>query len=80
MQPEYPEAARQAKLEGQVVVEFVVELDGHVLRASVRKSTDERFNAAALAAVQRWVFVPALAEGKPVASGMQVPVVFKLEQ
>ncbi len=80
IQPQYPEAARQAKLEGQVTVEFVVELDGRVTRASVKKSTDERFNAAALAAVQRWVFVPALAEGKPVASGMQVPVVFKLEQ
>lgn len=80
VQPEYPEAAKKAKLEGRVQVEFVVELDGHVTRAAVKKSTDERFNASALTAVQRWVFAPALAEGKPVASGMQTPVVFKLEQ
>ncbi len=80
VQPEYPAAARLAKLEGQVTVEFVVEPDGHVSRASVTRTTDERFNAAALAAVQRWVFAAALAEGKPVASGMRVPMVFKLAQ
>jgi TonB family protein len=80
VQPEYPEIARQAKLEGQVVVEFVVEADGRVTRAGVKKSTDERFNGSALAAVQRWVFAPALADNKPVASGMQVPVMFKLAQ
>jgi TonB family protein len=80
VQPEYPETARQAKLEGKVDVEFVVEPDGRVSRATVKDSTDERFNASALAAVARWVFGPALAEGKPVASGMKVPVVFKLEQ
>jgi TonB family protein len=80
VQPEYPAAARQEKLEGQVVVEFVVELDGRVSRARVRQSTDERFSASALAAVQRWNFNPAQADGKPEASGMQVPVMFKLEQ
>ncbi len=78
VQPEYPEAARQAKLEGEVMVEFVAEADGHVSRASVKKSTDERFNASALAAVQRWVFVSATVEGKPAASGMQAAVGFKL--
>ncbi len=80
VQPEYPEAAKQAKLEGRVQVEFVVELDGHVTRAAVKKTTDERFNASALAAVQRWLFAAALVEGQPVASGMQATVVFKLEQ
>ena len=65
--PEYPEAARQAKLEGEVVVEFVVEADGHVTQAEVKKTGDERLNASALAAVQRWVFVSATVEGKPAA-------------
>ena len=80
VQPDYPEAAKQAKLEGEVVVEFVVEIDGHVSRASVKKSSDEQFNASALAAVQRWVFASATVEGKPAASGMQVTVKFKLAQ
>jgi TonB family protein len=80
VQPEYPAAARQAKLEGEVTVEFVVEADGHVAQATVKKTTDEQFNASALAAVQRWAFVSATVEGKPAASGMQAVVEFKLAQ
>ncbi|MEO6996245.1 MAG: TonB family protein [Lacunisphaera sp.] len=80
VQPEYPEAARLAKLEGKVVVEFVVEADGKVTRTSVKNSTDQKFDASALAAVQNWTFDAATAEGKSVASGMEVPIVFKLAQ
>lgn len=80
VQPEYPKAAREAKLEGEVVVEFVVEEDGRVSLASVKKSSDERFAASALAAVRGWQFSSATVDGKPAASGMQVKVVFALAQ
>ncbi len=75
--PEYPESARLAKAEGTVLIQFVVELDGSVTRASVVKSSDAQFDAAALAAVQRWVFTPAISKGQPAVSAMRVPVVFK---
>lgn len=75
VQPEYPASARAAKAEGRVTVHFVVEADGSVTRASVAKSSDPQFDAAALAAVQRWTFSPALSEGRPVAT-----VVFRLDQ
>ena len=80
VQPEYPEAAKKAKLEGRVIVQFVVGPDGKVTQAEVRDSTNETFNEAALAAVRRWTFSPALEETKPVASGMEAPVVFHLAQ
>jgi TonB family protein len=80
VQPVYPEAARQARAEGRVVVNFVVEPDGQVTRLSVEKSSDPQFNESALVAVQRWGFSPALSDGKPVASALRVPVVFRLEQ
>jgi TonB family protein len=80
IQPEYPAAARKAKLEGTVVVEFVVGLDGRVSQATVAESTDGAFNDAALAAVRRWAFDPALEEGKPAVSAMTVPVVFRMAQ
>ncbi len=80
VQPQYPEAARKAKLEGTVRVEFVVELDGTVTRERVQESTNEIFNAAALAAVHQWHFKPALEDAKPAASGMTGPVVFSLQQ
>lgn len=80
VQPEYPEAAKKGKLEGSVEVDLVVGADGKVERAEIQHSTSEVFNEAALSAVRRWVFSPAVEEGKPVASGMVVPVVFQLAQ
>jgi len=80
VQPEYPEAARKAKTEGRVDVDFVVDADGHVSDAQVNESTDDVFNEAALAAVRKWKFGAALEDGKPVVSGMTVPVEFHLAQ
>jgi TonB family protein len=80
IQPEYPATARKAKLEGRVEVEFVVGLDGRVSQAEVRDSTGEVFNDAALAAVRRWTFSPALEEAKPAPSALTVPIVFRLAQ
>jgi len=80
VQPVYPEAAKKQKKEGRVKVEFVVGLDGQVADATVQTSTNEIFNEAALTAVQRWRFYPALEEGLAVASGMEVTVVFRLAQ
>jgi TonB family protein len=80
VQPEYPAAAIKEKLEGRVVVEFVVEADGHVTRAGVKETTDERFNQAALTAVQQWHFDRHPQNGPPEACAMSVPVVFNLAQ
>jgi len=80
IQPEYPAEARKAKAEGTVTVRFVVETDGTVSRENVGKSSDDRFNEAALAAVRRWKFKPATEDGATIASAMQVKVVFALAQ
>src|SRR4051812_2868549 len=72
VQPAYPEAARKAKQEGRVVVEFVVEADGTVTREQVGESTDDVFNQAALDAVKQWHFRPAIEGAKPAASALQV--------
>lgn len=80
VQPAYPPAARSARLEGKVQLEFVVETDGTVSRESVVNSTDERFNDAALTAVRQWKFKPAVENGTPAVSAMQVNVVFQLAQ
>lgn len=80
VQPEYPGEAAKAKAEGQVIVEFIVEQDGRVSQATVKQSTDARFDEAALAAVRHWVFLPAVENGKSVRSALGVPVQFKLAQ
>ncbi|MBI2511881.1 MAG: TonB family protein [Opitutae bacterium] len=76
--PAYPEAARQAKKEGRVEVDLIVDEHGAVTDAQVADATDPVFAPPALEAVRRWKFKPALDDGKPVASGMTAPVVFSL--
>lgn len=78
--PAYPEEARKAKKEGSVEVNLIVDENGAVTDAQVVESTDPIFEAAAIEAVRRWKFEPALDAGKPVACGMLAPVVFSLVQ
>lgn len=78
--PPYPEAARQAKKEGRVMVDLVIDEHGAVTQAEAADTNDPLFVAAALAAVRTWKFKPALDEGKPVASGVTIPVHFRLSQ
>ena len=76
--PVYPELAREARLEGRLVVRAFVGPDGRVRRAEV-ESGPEVFAAAATGAVARWVFTPALANGHPVGVWVRVPVLFRLD-
>ena len=76
--PIYPELARQARLEGRLVVLAFVGPDGRVRRAEI-ESGSSVFDESATAAVARWVFTPALADGHPVGVWIRVPVVFRLD-
>jgi TonB family protein len=75
--PEYPEAARAAKIEGTVLVQVLVGQDGRVKDTKITKSVPGLDEAAA-ACARQWVFKPALAGGKPVAVWVAVPIRFTL--
>ena len=75
--PEYPEVARKAGLEGTVFVEFTVGRDGRVRDARVLRGP-QIFHEAALAAVVKFVFKPALQNDKPVTVRMTQPIRFRL--
>jgi len=77
-QPKYPELARRAGIEGQVVCEIVVGKDGKVKKARVVKSVP-MLDEAALSAVKTWVFTPGEQRDRKVAVKMIVPVQFKLK-
>ncbi len=77
VKPVYPEFAVQAQVEGTVLLWARVETDGTVGEVRVRKSVP-LLDEAAVAAVRRWRFTPALASGKPVAVWVSVPVRFSL--
>jgi len=77
-QPEYPDIARQSSMEGTVIVQALVGKDGKVKDTKVVKSVPV-LDDAAVAAVKKWVFKPALSNNKPVAVWVAVPVKFSLQ-
>jgi TonB family C-terminal domain len=78
VQPEYPEEARKAGLEGKVIVAAVVDENGDVIEASILYSGNPIFNEVALNAVKKIKFKPARLKDKPVKAIVRIPFVFKL--
>jgi len=73
---EYPE---QALLESrEAIVELLVTLraDGSIDKVEVVSSSQPEFDTAALAAIYKWQFSPALKDGVPSASRIRVPFHF----
>ena len=75
--PVYPAAAREAKIEGTVLIQALVGRDGRVKDTRVVHSVTG-LDDAAVESVRQWVFKPALAKAKPVAVWVAVPVRFSL--
>jgi TonB family protein len=77
--PELPEAARKAHLNGDVVLVLAVNEKGGVDDAKVTHSSDRRFEQNAIDAVKQWEFAPATKDGKPVAVQIHVEITFELQ-
>ncbi len=75
--PVYPDLARQAGLEGTVVVHALVGIDGRVRRVRVM-TPHPVLEEAAREAVRAWIFAPAKTAGRPVEVWVAVPVRFTL--
>ena len=78
VEPQYPEAARLARLGGRVTVRAVIGQDGTIESAEVVASKNPLFDQAALEAVRRWRYSPALMNGTPVRVYFTVVVDFVL--
>ncbi|MGH9463203.1 MAG: TonB family protein, partial [Vicinamibacteria bacterium] len=78
--PEYPFLDRQVRLKGTVVLAIVIERDGAIGEVRVVRSLNERMDEAALSAVKKWRYKPAVLKGQPVAVHAVVRVNFDLDQ
>ena len=76
--PEYPDAARLARVEGKVILEIVVDREGRVTDPAVLRG-HPLFDAAAIAAVRTWRYAPALQGGRPVKVRMTIVIDFRLQ-
>ena len=78
VQPVYPDVARDASVDGTVLVQALVGKDGRVKDTRIVHSVP-MLDASAVAAVQQWVFKPALSNNRPVAVWVAIPVRFTLQ-
>jgi periplasmic protein TonB len=79
--PPYPEFAKDAGVEGLVIVHALIGIDGHVLRVQLDpKYSIPMLNETALDAAKKWVFKPAYANGHPVAVWFAIPYRFVLHE
>lgn len=75
--PDYPAAALRAGASGEVVLRIEVDAGGRPAEISVVSSSRNRdLDRAALRAVRRWRFEPALRDGQPVPGTVQQSIRF----
>lgn len=72
----YPPSALAERKHGDVVLALTVDVDGHVSKIDVLESGGSDLDEAAIVAARQWTFVPALRDGRPVASRIRVPFHF----
>ena len=77
VEPEYPEAARQQRMQGAVVLDVRIGRDGAVQDANV-VSGQRVLADAAIAAVKQWRFKPQVVKGRPVEMQTRVTLNFKM--
>jgi protein TonB len=76
--PAYPPIAQAARVQGVVVIETIIGVDGRVQSARVLRSIP-LLDASAMAAVTQWTYTPTLLNGTPVPVIMTVTVRFELQ-
>jgi periplasmic protein TonB len=76
--PEYPNIAQRVGLEGNVTVQVLLDKEGKVKKTLLSKTSDNIFVDVALNAAKKWVFTPALMNGKPVPVWVSIPFRFRL--
>jgi protein TonB len=75
----YPDIAIKMGVQGRVTVEVTVDIQGKPIQAKVVKSASEVFNDAAIEAVMKYTFKPAMQSTGPVTAKIYIPVNFRLK-
>ena len=75
----YPASAMEQKIQGTVVLRFVISKDGKVGKVTVLRSLNKECDQAAVDAIRKLKqFTPGKQKGKPVAVFFTVPIRFVL--
>ena len=74
----YPEIAKKIGLQGRVTVEVTIDAQGKPIQAKVVKSASDVFNEAAIEAIMKYSFKPAMMSTGPVTAKIMIPIDFRL--
>ncbi len=75
----YPKFAQERKLEGKVVISFLVDTEGNVTRMKIEKSNNRELGVAVLRVMEtmpKWK--PGISKGKPCTTMVAVPINFEI--
>ena len=78
--PQYPDLAREARIQGVVILKTLIDDEGNVADIEVLKSLPMGLSEAAVDAVKQWKFRPAMVDGTPVPANHNVTVNFQLSE
>lgn len=78
--PKYTEEAREARIQGVVILGTVIDTSGRVTDIEVLKGLPLGLSEAAAEAVRQWRFEPALKDGKPVSVFYNLTINFRLSK
>ena len=78
--PTYTEIARRARLQGAVILQAVIDVNGEVTNIEVLRPLALGLTESAVSAVSSWKFKPATLDGKPIPIYYTLTVQFTLVQ
>jgi len=79
VRPDYPLLAKQARIQGQVLIDAVLDEEGNVIQMQV-VSGPPLLHQAALDALKKWKYEPVYLNDQPIAVEMIVTITFQLSQ
>lgn len=79
IKPDYPESAKKAGKEGQVLLKATIDEKGIPKDIVALTNIGFGFEAAAIAALKKTTFRPATKGGNPISLQVEIPYLFKLE-
>lgn len=77
--PVYPQIAKQARIQGTVMLQALIGKDGAMQNLKVVSSANPLLTPAAIDAVKQWVYLPTILNGQPVSVQTTINVDFSLQ-
>lgn len=78
VEPNYPFFLQQMGVEGWVIVEFIIDTNGKVVRARAHAASHDQFKQPAIESILKSTFSPGMENGRPVATRVRQRIEFRL--